>query len=67
MYLLFLLEIMLLVVFLGVRLVFFRVYGMYGLFCFLLVMVCMGGYGVSLLMICSRGIGQDFSYFRFLF
>ena len=32
----------------------------YGVFLYLLILVCMGGYGVSLLVCLSRSVGKDF-------
>jgi hypothetical protein len=67
MILLFLLEVLLLGVFLFVGLSFLGVCGIQGMFVFLLVMVCIGGFGISLLVSLSRFIGRDFWFFCFIF
>jgi hypothetical protein len=67
MILLLLLEMILLAVFLFIGLRLMVVYGVHGLFSFLLVIVCIGGFGVSLLVSLSRLFGRDFWFFRFVF
>jgi len=54
------LEILLLSVYGLLGLYFFDCFGLYGLFFYLMVVVCMGGYGVSLLVYMSRYCGRDF-------
>ena len=56
-------EVLLLGVFLLIRFYYFLVYGLFGMFVFLLIMVCMGGFRVSILVFLSRFSGRDFWFF----
>ena len=58
--LLLLLEGLLLRSFLLLGISFLYLYGLVGLFVFLLVVVCIGGFGISLLVSVSRFHGRDF-------
>jgi len=60
MYVLLLLEILLLRVFMYLVWGFLSVFGLVGLFTFLLILVCMGGFRVSLLISVARLNGRDF-------
>jgi hypothetical protein len=60
-------ELFLLVVFLMLFLTVFFGFGFQLLFIFLLVVVCLGGFSVSLLVSLARFSGRDFWYFRFVF
>ena len=66
-FILLLLEIILLRVFIFLCWFFILTFGLRGLFVFLLVMVCIGGFSISLLVSVSRFFGRDFWYFRFVF
>jgi len=61
------LEGILLGIFLFIILNFISFYGLFGLFLFLLLVVCMGGFSVSLLVSLARFFGRDFSCFSFIF
>jgi hypothetical protein len=61
------LEFMLFSVFLFFGLVGSVGYVSFSLFFFLLVLVCMGGFGISLLVFFSRCLGRDFWIFKFLY
>jgi len=45
----------------------FAVFGIVSFFLFLLVLVCIGGFGISLLTSFSRFKGFDFYIFKFLY
>ena len=42
-------------------------FSFHGLFLFLVVVVCMGGFSISLLVGVSRYYGRDFWFFRYIF
>lgn len=65
--LLLLIELMLLGVLVYSFSVFIGGYGIYSFFIFLLVVVCMGGFSISLLVSVSRFFGRDFWFFKFVF
>uniref|UniRef100_UPI00315CCD5D NADH dehydrogenase subunit 4L n=1 Tax=Allonothrus sinicus TaxID=3138099 RepID=UPI00315CCD5D len=60
------LEMVLLSVFFSVAVFFFGGLVSFGPFVFLLLLVCMGGFSVSLLVSVSRSFGKDFWRFGFL-
>mgnify|MGYP004524283799 CR=1 FL=1 len=60
-------ELSLLGVFLGLFFSFSGGFGIYSSFVFLLVMVCMGGFGISLVVSVSRFFGHDFWFIKFVF
>jgi len=62
-----LLELILLGVFLFLCVGNFSGFGIQMLFLFLLIMVCIGGYGISLLISSIRFLGRDFSVGNFIF
>lgn len=64
--LLLIIELILLRVFLFLFFVFLGVFGLYGPFFFLLVIVCLGGFSVSFLVSISRLFGRDFWFFKFI-
>jgi len=41
-------------------------YGIVSLFVFLLVLVCIGGFGVSVMVDLARRLGRDFWFFDFV-
>jgi len=65
-YLLLILELLLLRTFLLLGCFTFVGYGLVGIFFFLLLMVCMGGFRISVLVRVSRFYGRDFGRSRFL-
>lgn len=66
-FLLLLIELFLLGLFIYMCWFFFLSFGIMGLFIFLLVIVCMGGFSISLLVSLARGIGRDFWFSSFIF
>jgi hypothetical protein len=67
MFILLVLEVLVLSVFMLLGLGLTGRFGLFSLFFFLVVGVCMGGYRVSLLVRVSRCFGRDFWFFSFLF
>nr|QFG71649.1 NADH dehydrogenase subunit 4L [Oribatula sp. XFX] len=66
-YILLMIELVLLGSFVFLFFSFFGVLGLYMSFVFLLVVVCMGGFSISLLVSISRCYGRDFWFLKFLF
>lgn len=65
--LLLIVELLLLGIFVYLFFNFFGAAGLYSCFLFILLMVCMGGFRISLLVSISRFFGGDFWFFKFIF